>query len=317
VEIFFPMLPRWITIHFPNLMPPDSLLFVDTNIWLDFYRSQTGAGLSLLKRLEGVKDQIVMTYQVEIEFKKNRQSVISDSYHALKPPADIPSPGIFWDANTAKALTKDLKNAKKRVTSLKNRLQRALEHPTTSDPVYKICQRCFHKTDRITLSRVTKTKRQILRRAFRRFLYGCPPRKKNDTSIGDAINWEWIVEVAAACQSEIHIVSRDADYGITFEGRSYLNDHLWQEFKERVSKKRTIFLHSTLSEALKHFNVPVSQAEEKEETEVLQTKAPLAPDSPEWMSQLAKWFREPSAIDAAKPLIDQVLQYTEPNPHKL
>jgi PIN domain len=66
-------------------MPADPLLFVHTNIWLDFYRSQTGAGLSLLKHLEDVKDQIVMTYQVEIEFKGNRQRIISDSYNALKP----------------------------------------------------------------------------------------------------------------------------------------------------------------------------------------------------------------------------------------
>ena len=76
-------------------MPSDRLLFVDTNIWLDFYRSQTGGGLSLLERLEGVKDQIIMTYQVEIEFKGNRQHIIFDSYKALKPPSQIPNPGFF------------------------------------------------------------------------------------------------------------------------------------------------------------------------------------------------------------------------------
>lgn len=251
-------------------MPAPRLLFVDTNIWLDFYRSSTDAGLSLLEHLEGVKDRIIMTYQIEMEFKKNRQSVISESYHALKPPSDIPKPGIFWDAKTAKALATDLKNAQKRVTALKKRLQLALAQPTQNDPVYQICQRCFHKNDEITLSRNTDVKRRIIRQAFRRFLYGCPPRKKNDTSIGDAINWEWIVECANACQSEIHMVSRDADYGITFEGKSYLNDHLWQEFKERVSKKRNILLHRTLSDALKHFKVNVSAAEQKEEAEVLQ-----------------------------------------------
>jgi hypothetical protein len=53
-------------------MPGDRLLFVDTNSWLDFYRSQTGAGLSLLKHLEGVKDKIIMTYQVEIEFNREK-----------------------------------------------------------------------------------------------------------------------------------------------------------------------------------------------------------------------------------------------------
>jgi hypothetical protein len=121
-----------------------------------------------------------------MEFKKNRQSVISDSFQALKPPPDIPNPRMFSDAKTAKALAKDLKNAEKRVKALKKRLQRALDDPTHSDSVYQICQRCFHKTDNITLSRDTDVKRRIKRQAFRRFLYGCPPRKKDDTSIGDA-----------------------------------------------------------------------------------------------------------------------------------
>ena len=98
-------------------MPSDKLLFVDTNIWLDFYRSQTGAGLSLLRHLEDVKDQIIMTYQVEIEFKGNRQRIISDSYNALKPPSDIPNPGIFGDAKRPRLwriMSKMLRNASKR-----------------------------------------------------------------------------------------------------------------------------------------------------------------------------------------------------------
>jgi hypothetical protein len=79
--------------------------------------------------------------------------------------------------------------------------------------------------------RETKGKRLIVRKAFRRFLYGCPPRKKNDTSNGDAINWEWIIECVSACQSEIHIVSRDNDYGITLERKTYVNDHLLQRIQ--------------------------------------------------------------------------------------
>ena len=201
--------------------------------------------MSLLKHLEGVKDQIIMTYQVEIEFKGNRQNIVDNSYKALKPPSQIPNPGYLGNAKAAKALVKDIKNAEKRVKALKKRLFRALNDPTHGDPVYQICQRCFHKTDEISLLRETKVKRKIVRQAFRRFLFGCPPRKKNDTSIGDAINWEWIVECANACQAEIHIVSRDTDYGITLEEKSYLNDHLRQEFKERVSKSGIYFFRGS------------------------------------------------------------------------
>jgi hypothetical protein len=110
--------------------------------------------------------------------------------NALKAPTKITPPRIFSDAKKAKSLLNNIANAEKHVKALKERFQRALDNPALNDPVYKICQRCFHKKDKITLLRETKGKRLIVRKAFRRFLYGCPPRKKNDTSIGDAINWE-------------------------------------------------------------------------------------------------------------------------------
>ncbi len=53
--------------------------------------------------------------------------------------------------------------------------------------------------------------------------------------------------------AELVIVSRDSDYGATFDNKAYINDHLRQEFSERVSKKRSLLLYSRLSEALKHF----------------------------------------------------------------
>lgn len=50
-----------------------NLRFVDTNIWLDFYRARKDAGLALLAHAEAVADRIIVTYQLETEFKKNRQ----------------------------------------------------------------------------------------------------------------------------------------------------------------------------------------------------------------------------------------------------
>jgi predicted nucleic acid-binding protein len=162
---------------------PKRLLFVDTNIWLDFYRARTDAGLALLEHLDVIRDKVIMTYQVEMEFKKHRQEAILEGFNAMKAPAGVPRPGLFADAKTAKALKRDLGNAEKRIATLKRRLRRAIEKPTLYDPVYKICQRCFHKADAITLTREMKVRVQIRRRAFRRFLLGYPPRKKGDTSI--------------------------------------------------------------------------------------------------------------------------------------
>jgi hypothetical protein len=245
------------------------LLFIDTNIWLDFYRARTEAGLALLKSVEAVSDRIIVSFQLESEFKKNRQAAIIEGMQELKAPTQIQRPGLFSDAQATKMLNKSVKDAEKRVRSLKVRLARAIENPSAHDPVYQACQRIFHKDDHLVLSRASKLRYTIRRKAVRRFLHGCPPRKKNDTSIGDAFNWEWMIHCANENNAELVIVTRDSDYGITFDNKAYINDHLKQEFSERVSKKRKILLYPRLSDALKHFEVPISKQEEEAETEIV------------------------------------------------
>jgi hypothetical protein len=249
------------------------LLFVDTNIWLDFYRARNETGLALLQHAESVAGKIIVTYQLESEFKRNRQAAILEGMQELKAPGQISRPGIFSDAKASAVLSRSIKEAEKRVKSLKVKLTKVLENPAVHDPVYKACQRIFHKNDSLVLTREDSLRHTIRRKAFRRFLHGCPPRKRNDTSIGDAINWEWIVHCANSSNAELVIVTRDSDYGIQFENRAYINDHLKQEFAERVSKKRKLLLYARLSEALKHFEVPVTKQEEEAESELVESRA--------------------------------------------
>src|SRR3546814_18188202 len=80
-----------------------------------------------------------------------------------------------------------------------------------------------------------------------------------------------MIHCAKERNAELVIVSRDSDYGATFDNKAYINDHLRQEFSERVSKKRSLLLYSRLAEALKHFSVRVTPAEEKAEAEIVST----------------------------------------------
>ena len=86
------------------------------------------------------------------------------------------------------------------------------------------------------------------------------------------------------------IVSRDADYGLTLNGKSYINDHLRHEFSERVSKKRGLYLYDSLARALKeHFQIPVTPQEEAAEKDIA---APVAEKSEkvDWIAKLAELF---------------------------
>src|ERR1700722_19516746 len=250
-------------------MTASNLLFIDTNIWLDFYRASNETSLQLLSHTKAIIDKIIVTFQLESEFKANRQAAIIDGIRLLKAPDFTHRLGIFSGAKATKIIKRNLSDAKKGVETLQERLRRVLEEPGTHDPVYKAFQQILNRKSDLSITRSDKRRFTIRRRAFKRFLHGFPPRKRSDTSIGDAFNWEWMVHCAQQKGMGLVIVSRDADYGVTHREKSYVNDHLQQEFGERVSKRRHLSLHTKLSDALKLFEVKVSPQEEQAEKELV------------------------------------------------
>lgn len=251
------------------------LLFVDTNIWLDFYRAQNEAYVGLLDKVEGIRDRIIITHQLETEFKKNRQQVILNSVRLLKEhtPKRVPSVGVLAQAQQFKMVSKDIDRACERIKTLQGKLIAMIEKPSDNDIVFQSIHRIFHRENQLILTREVKDKniRALIRdRAERRFMHGCPPRKAADTSYGDALNWEWMIECAIKHTAELVIVSRDADYGASYDGKSYINDHLRQEFSSRVSQRRKLLLYTKLSDALKHFKVPVTAEQVKAEKELME-----------------------------------------------
>ena len=250
-----------------------TLLFIDTNIFLDFYR-QVGreSNLSILKHLRPHHDRIITTRQVEMEFKKNRPRVIATFLAALKAPdwGGLKLPAYL--ASSASGLSTGRNRINDLVETIQKRGRRVFEKPTRNDPVYKVAQRLFAANTPYSLSRSKeKEQKKTLRLAWRRFLLGYPPRKATDTSIGDAVNWEWIVNCAKQANANVVIVSRDSDYGVHLRGGGvYINDWLAQEFRERVNRRLNVTLTDKLSEGLKQISIRVTKQEVKDEDEFLQ-----------------------------------------------
>ena len=88
--------------------------------------------------------------------------------------------------------------------------------------------------------------------------------------MGDAINWEWIINCAMGSGKDIIVVSRDNDYGVKYDDKLILNDWLSQEFKSRISRRRKILLTDRLAEAFKIVSVKISEEEERREDELIQ-----------------------------------------------
>ncbi len=275
------------------------LIFVDTNILLDFYRVRHESSLELLQAFDGLHDRLITSYQVEMEFKNNRQSAIAESLRNLKGRDKLQPAAFLAESRSAESENKTIGGVNRRIDKLRARLRKVMAEPTRHDPVYKVAQRLFTNGSALNLDRSKRERHALKRLAFRRFILGYPPRKSGDTSMGDALNWEWLIRVAQETGDDIIVVSRDADFGLELDGEAYLNDWLGQEFRDRVSKKR---LFNRLTPALKLANVSIKKEVEKEEEEDLaRSRKPEAgqlwPDvgSRAWIGKMETLIREGSS----------------------
>lgn len=249
------------------------LVFVDTNILLDFYRLPGQSADRQLKALERHKNLIIQSDQIRMEFLKNRQVVIVDGMKNLAKPSKGSVPSIINNYQPARMMNTHLDKAINSHNEVKEKVEKILKDPSHHDLVFRSLNRIFDTNSRYNLRRPDKKRYEIRSLARKRFVLGYPPRKPSDTSIGDAINWEWIVRCAQDSDEHhnILIVSRDGDYGITYNGEPVLNDWLRREFKARVSKKRKIELTNKLTIALRKMDEVVPAEDEQAEDKIIST----------------------------------------------
>lgn len=269
------------------------LIFIDTNILLDFYRiRKSDISLKYLQEIENNKDRLILTSQVEMEFRKNRQIVILEAFGEVNKigTAGISVPTILFDAKPVDMIKKSQKKILQQQKKIKDRINKILENPVTQDKVFQTLQRVFKSKSDFYLHRENDLRYSIRKLALKRFGLGYPPRKKGDNSIGDSINWEWIIHCAKNCDKHIIIVTRDSDYGVFHNDNAYLNDWLQIEFKDRISQQRKIVLTDKLSKAFELLNIPVTQEMRDEEQKVIEQPRPSKID---FQDILREWeFRE-------------------------
>ena len=268
--------------------PTQTWAFIDTNIYLDFYRSNKEARLQLLDKLESCSGRIISTYQVQMEFLKHRQSELLKSISELKV-GNLSAPAVVSDGHVEAAIKKIAQESKKRDSYVKKRVERMLKQPKTNDRVYQVLESIFSSSEDHVLTRDMSVRHLIKRKAWRRFILGYPPRKRNDTSIGDSLNWEWIIHCAKNLSGKFYIVTRDSDFGIEYQRKAYLNDQLKTEFRNRVGRK-SIEMTNKLSDVLKSLEVHVTQEELEAEEEMIATEPDGFAPAPMTLEELIAMF---------------------------
>lgn len=245
------------------------LVFVDTNIFLDGYKAANDIQIKFLQKLTEIKPALIISCQVEAEFKRNRQGCIADTLASLdfgEPKTGLINAAFLSDDEEVKAVMKELRELSSKVKKLKQKLEGFLQAPI--DQVYILSEKIFTYDSSFRLHTKHPLYLKMVRLAERRFKLGHPPRKMDDTTIGDALNWEWVVHCASESQRNVILVSKDKDYGVHGKEVSSLNDWLASEFKERTGDCK-ITLTQKLSTALEKHKIAVTEAQKKQEQESL------------------------------------------------
>jgi PIN domain len=232
------------------------LVFIDTNKWLRFYMGlREEQAVEILQSTEANASRLIMTEQVHVEFLKHRQQHLVEAIakltaagaEAVLPPPVLRTPQSQVD--------KKLGDLQKAVAAERKHIEAILLKPRTHDAVFRLVTTLAESGGPLVLSRQSDQWAELRARARERWELGYPPRKRSETSYGDAINWEWIVSCAAAHERDVVIVSYDSDYGII--DKNLINDALAREFKKRT--KRTVTSSSSLETAFKGSNIPLSE----------------------------------------------------------
>jgi hypothetical protein len=186
-------------------------------------------------------------------------------------------PGIETKAETAARLHRH-QHTFGFLKSVRDAMIESINNMGKVDVYFDYCSRLFRDKTEFNLHIGHKNEQLIVDLAYTRWVRNYPPRKDNDRTMGDAINWEWILHCSKISKRNVIIVTRDSDrdsdYGSinTKERQTVINQFLMEEFKERAGSELKIRITQNLSEALEALNAGFTEEELQEATEFLKTR---------------------------------------------
>jgi hypothetical protein len=226
-------------------------LYIDANIYLRFFDTQSREFKKLLKSLQEAKKNIFVTEQVHDEVLRNKLDVFIrffkpnnfglKTFGLLEHLSDVEDEAIKkWNKTTEEIQYK----IKAHVLELEKIGLAQIENILNNkDEVSKILSNIF--ADNIKMPTADSVKNARIRKER-----GNPPGKKGDP-LGDQLSWEQLLEVIKE-GDEIWIITKDGDYLHQFNDNVYLNPFLDRDLKAKNIKAYHVF--DSLAKGLKHFS---------------------------------------------------------------
>lgn len=202
-------------------------LFIDTNVWLSFYHLSSD-DLEELKKLAVLlrenKLQLHLPSQVIHEFERNRENKIADALARLRDHRwEVQFPQMCKDYEEYNALRAKMREVERLYSRLLERVTDDVTHRRLGADL--LIAKLFSLSNSITCGD------DIHRHARERIERGNPPGKEG--SLGDAINWEALLE-SVPDGAELYFITDDKDYSSVLDKERF-NAFLlseWREHKE-------------------------------------------------------------------------------------
>lgn len=220
-------------------------VFVDTNVLLSFYHFTKDDLDSLHEVFVSHQCQTVtmhVTDQVRDEFLRNRESKVLDALKRFRAVSvSLESPAFMQSYPQFSQLEKASKAFRKHHKKLLDAVMPDII--TKKLPADLLINNMFDESE------LVETTKGAFALAKRRVGVGNPPGK--GSSLGDAINWEMLLDNVPEKQ-DLYIISNDGDFYSEIESHR-ANPFLLDEWKRR--KKSTLHCYRALSDFLKdHFD---------------------------------------------------------------
>lgn len=228
-------------------------LFIDTNIFLNFYAfpaDQTEVLDELIASIGPAGIILHLPHQVRNEFERNRESKLQQAVAELKNCKFPAIPNLMRNTEAAEQYSKAKADAE---TALKSLIANATGLALQFDlPIDKKLMELFEKATTYEDDDI------IYQRAFARTQKGNPPGKNDQ--LGDRYNWEVLLAYVPA--EDIYIVSEDGDYASPLTNSNKPSIRPKRFLSEEWSSKkdgRTLHIYTTVKSILAHYNNLVQQ----------------------------------------------------------
>ena len=231
----------------------DKIVFIDANIYLKFYETNSSKFNKLLVSLVEIKDYIFITKQLEDEIERNKLGVFIRSFVEFTKSFSIKN------LNLPEHLDKETGNESKKWNEAVDEIYKNIKVKSTllSGISEKLIDKISKGTDEvsITINMLTSKARAAtpaqLERARDRKERGNPPGKRADP-LGDQISFEQLLEELSS-KKELWIITNDSDFFYEYDSKIYLNPLLSKEIK-KINPAINIRCYKEITEGLRAFS---------------------------------------------------------------